>query len=221
MVFDAMKGLFEMGQGAVQSAYNTAENAVRSVAENVFGLPSSSDSSSQVNDSSDPPEASVIEEAPEVVLRDPNNSLWQELHLLKVEAMANAEKKVRTSYQNVKELSDKNRAMTALLQHVTANSSEDGTYEAKDDQAKNLLASAIDAGLIGTKDKHSFTKDEKDALVRNIELQNRNLETLIKLATNEVQEGLHTRNTYYQELKTMWDKIIEACRKILQGISPR
>lgn len=220
MVFDAMKGLFEMGQGAVQSAYNVAENAVRSVAENVFGQPSSN-SSSQVNDSENPQESSEIEEASENILRDPNNSIWQEMHLLKVDALSNAEKKVRASYQKVKELSDKNRSMTALLQHVTANSSENGTYEASDDQAKDLIAKAIDAGLIGKKDKHSFTKDEKDALVRNIELQNRNLETEIKLATNEVQEGLHTRNTFYQELKTIWDKLIEAGRKILQGISPR
>lgn len=220
MAFDIFRGIYEAGEKAV----GAVADAVKSATDAIWGgSPPKETPPPQVTDPNDPsaPESPVptIEEAPEVVKNDPNNSLWQEMHLLKVEAMGHAEKKVRTAYEKVKALNEKTKLLTNVLQHITANPSQDGSYEIKDDETKKLFSDAINVGLNVTRDKHSFSKEEKDTLLRNIELLNRNLDTDIKLATNEVQEGLHTRNTYYQELKTMWDKIIEAVKKILGGIA--
>lgn len=150
-----------------------------------------------------------------------NHSLFTLFNLLRLEAISNAENKAKLSYAKVREVHDKNKALTKLLEIITTKSDNNGAFEAKDDETKRLLAQAKQIGVTVDDKKTKYTKDERDSLVRGIELQSRNLDVDIKLLVNETQEALQHRNTFYQELKTCWDKIIEAVRKLIQAIVSR
>lgn len=149
------------------------------------------------------------------------HSLFTLFNLLRLEAISHAENKAKLSYAKVREVHDKNKALTKLLEIITTKSDNNGAFEAKDDETKRLLAQAKQIGVTVDEKKTKYTKDERDSLVRGIELQSRNLDVDIKLLVNETQEALQHRNTFYQELKTCWDKIIEAVRKLIQAIVSR
>lgn len=148
----------------------------------------------------------------------PASSMDEAWHFLRLEAVDTAEKKTLDAYKRLKEAHEKNETVTNLLQVVTSQSSSNGHFEAKDDETKRLLFRARMAGVNMVEGKHSFTKEERDSLVRNIELRNRNLELDLKLLTNEAQESIQYRNMVYQELKTSEDKMDSAKRKCFQGI---
>lgn len=150
-----------------------------------------------------------------------NQSLNSLLHLLRIEAISHATSKAKKSITKLQEVHDKNKALTKLLEVITNTSEKNGRFEAKDAETKRLLAQAKQIGVSIDDEKTSYTKDERDSLVRGIELQSRNLDVDIKMLVNETQEARQQRDTFYQELKTCWDKIIEAVRKLIQAMAPR
>ncbi|MBS0655016.1 MAG: hypothetical protein JSR46_04505 [Verrucomicrobia bacterium] len=199
-----------------------ATDAYKSVFEPLWNQPPAIDSpKDSLTDTDEESPQHPVEQLIPLPNAAPGSSLDESLAILKLNAMIYAENKVRSSYASLKEVQTKNQAMTRFLEHLTAHSAEDGSYTIKDDNAKKIFTAAVSAGLMADKSKVSFTKDERDILVRNTELHSRNLETDLKLKVNEVQEGIHIRNTIFQELKTMWDKKNSALSKILANIGGR
>lgn len=214
-----MNNVIDFFNNIGKTVYDTANSLVQPI-WNPQTTTDSQKTDSSNDDLSNQP--TTVEELPNLPVPGVNGSgLSEEFQLLKIEAMHHTENKVRTAYNNLKTVREKNQAMTQLLQHITTYSAEDGSFHIKDDHAHNLLHTARQAGLTVEQNKIAFNKDERDALVRNIELHTRNLETDIKLKVNEVQEGIQIRNTFFQELKTMWDKLTAAISKILTNVGGR
>ncbi len=224
-------------QNSATTAYNTVDDIVRAAVDPVWNPPKTQDTaveepqgsshSHELPEAIANPDTTTTQNAePEEVdpsepsrpLRDPKSSLAADLFFLRLEALANCEKKVKTARDKIRTLHEQNKTMTNLLQAMTANAEQNGSFEARDEQTRKLLADARRVGLQIPEGKHSFSKDERDAAVRNIELNVRNLDLELKLASNEAQEALQQRNTYYQELKTCFDKEAETIRKILQNM---
>jgi hypothetical protein len=147
-------------------------------------------------------------------------SLQHLLHLLRMEAMHNCETKAKIPYLKVKEAQEKNTELTTLLETFTAESEETGEFKIKDDNTAQLIAKARAYGVV-IPNKESFSKAERDTIIRNLDQTLKVVDHDIRIGFNDAQEALQQRNTFYQELKTCWDKICEAIRKLIQAISQR
>ncbi len=147
-------------------------------------------------------------------------SLVHLLALFRAEAMHHCENKAKVPYLKVKEAQEKNRDLTQLLKVFTAQSDNQGDFEAQDEKTLELLARAKSLG-VEIPDKTKFTKAERDSAIRNIDYSLKVIGDDIRIGFNDAQEALQQRNTFYQELKTCWDKITEVIRKFIQAITPR
>lgn len=160
---------------------------------------------------------------PEPLLDTEDYSKYSLTHLLalfRAEAMHHCENKAKVPYLKVKEAQEKNKDLTQLLQVLTAQSDNKGDFEVRDDKTRQMFARARSLGVeIPEQDK--YTKGERDSAIRNIDHSLKVIGDDIRLGFNDAQEALQQRNTFYQELKTCWDKITEAVRKFIQAISSR
>lgn len=146
-------------------------------------------------------------------------SLTHLLALFRAEAMHHCENKAKVPYLKVKEAQEKNRDLTKLLQVLTAQSDNKGDFELKDDNTRQLFARARSLG-VEIPDQTKFTKLERDNAIRNLDYSLKVIGDDIRIGFNDAQEALQQRNTFYQELKTCWDKITEAVRKFIHALSP-
>lgn len=145
-------------------------------------------------------------------------SLEEELYYLRVEALQYAEKKTKDAYLKLKNSFEHNQALAQLLQLATDGSDENGQFNADTPEAKKLLKAAKSAGVKIPENKLVFTKDERDSLLRNVELIKQTLELNIRLHTNEAQESSQMRNIWFQEMKTVLDKVAGAIKKCSDNI---
>ena len=173
----------------------------------------------------DPQDENPLKPITEVdpVLREEmmTDSLTANLGKLRVEAMNICEDKARKEYLKLREHQEKNKELTNLLQVFTQHADNTGTIEIKDEETKLLLTKAKFHGVKLPHDKLQFTKSERDSIIHNIDFALKVVSDDMRIGFNDAQEALNQRNTFYQELKTCWDKIVEAIRKIIHAISPR
>lgn len=164
---------------------------------------------------------STVTPIPEPVKR--HNSLVGELLALKTEAIDYATKKAKIAYEKLAQKQSANKQLTDLMAAITAQTERDGTLKIKkeDKVFKELLLGAKNQGVTLDTEKESYSKDEVGKLISQVELRSRNLETDLKLGINEVQESVHQRNLYFQEIKSLWDKFFEVIKKIINAIIPR
>lgn len=146
-------------------------------------------------------------------------SLTHLLALFRAEAMHHCENKAKIPYLKVKEAQEKNKDLTQLLQVLTAQSDNKGDFELKDDNTKQLFAKARALG-VEIPNQTKFTKSERDSAIRNLDYSLKVIGDDIRIGFNDAQEALQQRNTFYQELKTCWDKLTEAIRKFIHALSP-
>lgn len=164
--------------------------------------------------------APVVNSAP--VLDKDDHSKFSLTHLLalfRAEAMHHCENKAKVPYLKVKEAQEKNKDLTQLLQVLTAQSDNKGDFELKDENTKQLFAKARALG-VEIPNQTKFTKSERDSAIRNLDYSLKVIGDDIRIGFNDAQEALQQRNTFYQELKTCWDKITEAVRKFIHALSP-
>ncbi len=190
---------------------------------------SSTDSSKKTStETSDPETAptdlnsiSTASPIPEPIKR--HNSLVGELLALKTEALAYATDKAQRVYTRLTATHTQNKELTELLSKITTKTEKDGSMKLSDDDTefKTLLKKAQQQKIQVDVEKKKYSKDEVGKLVSQVELASRNLETDLKLGVNEVQESIHQRNLYFQELKSLWDKFFDAIKKIISAIVSR
>jgi hypothetical protein len=159
-----------------------------------------------------------VEDVSEPTLLPKGGSLSEELHFLQIEAMQYAEKKAKDAYLKLKNSFENNQALTQLLQTITNQSDQNGNFNADSDEIKKMFRAAKASGVKIPEGKLAFTKDERDSLVRNIELQKQTVELDIRLRTNEAQESIQQRNIWFQEMKSVLDKIAGAIKKCSDNI---
>lgn len=178
-------------------------------------------SQNSVSTESKEPDTKPVTDSSAVVIPEDasGHSLMHTLALLRAEAMHHCETKAKTPYLKVKEAQEKNKTLTNLLQIFTAQSDNKGDFEVKDENTKQLIAQAKNLG-VELSNQAKYTKQERDTAIRNLDHSLKVIGDDIRLHFNDTQEALQQRNTFYQELKTCWDKIAEAVRKLIQAISP-
>ncbi len=143
------------------------------------------------------------------------------LSMLRMEAMHHCEQKAKAPYLKVKEAQAKSTDLSTLLQTFTAHSDQNGDLDVTDDEKTlELMRKAKEMGVV-IADQTRFTKQERDSVIRNIDQTLKNLDYDMKIGFNDAQEALQQRNTFYQELKTCWDKLNEAIRRFIQALTGR
>ncbi len=143
------------------------------------------------------------------------------LAMLRMEAMHHCEQKAKIPYLKVKEAQAKSTELSTLLQTFSAHSDENGDLDVEgDEKTLELMRKAKEMGVV-IADQKRFTKQERDSVIRNIDQTLKNLDYDMKIGFNDAQEALQQRNTFYQELKTCWDKLNEAIRRFIQALTGR
>ncbi|MCE5295008.1 MAG: hypothetical protein LLF94_10420 [Chlamydiales bacterium] len=149
-----------------------------------------------------------------------DHSLGHLLNLLRIEAMHNCEVRTRAPLNKATIAQQKSKTLNELLGIINVQSDSKGNFDAKDQSTKDTIEECRKIGVkIPVKDV--FTKEERDSIVTNINTLSKGIDVDLKLAINEAQEAMQQRNTFWQELKSCWDKISEAIRKFIQGIASR
>ncbi len=169
-------------------------------------------------ESQEPEKITTETQLPPLVHAD---DLAGELLLLKSEAMNHATKRTKTASNKAEGVHANNQKFTKTLGEINKHSKGDGSFKVND-SLQALLAEMKAMGIASSDpNKKEYTKEEARKLTEEMKQASSNLDTDLRLAINEMQECVHQRNLYYQEIKSLFDKFFESIRKVCSAIVSR
>jgi len=202
---------------AVTDAASSAWNWIR-------GNKKTDDKSDEAQNTSSEPESEEIPKIstatplPKVI--DPYNVIGELLYL-KAEAIVNATNRTKDAKAKAEHIHNKTKKFTSTLGSINKQSANDGSFEVSE-TLKPLLAEMKAFGIANADpNKKKYTKEEARKLTDEMKLSSSNLDTDLRLKVNEMQECVHHRNLYFQEIKALFDKFFEILKRIISGIISR
>lgn len=147
-------------------------------------------------------------------------SLLELFAILRAEITHRCLNQARAHHQKASEIHEKQKGLNTLQNLFTKHAANSGSIEFTSPEDLQTLAKGRSLG-IPIENKTTFTKDERDAISRTIDNAVRETTDQLNLTTSDVSEAVQTRNTFYQELLTCWNKLVECIRTMIRALSPR
>lgn len=145
-------------------------------------------------------------------------SLAHAIYLLGTEGMNYISKRSNGIMLHLEDVTKKMRALSELQQHITTKQEKDGKFNVKDDDVKALLRQAKASGVVLDEKKLDYSKDEIDALMRNIDRSIKDFDYKWNTLRNQSQQCLQDHNLLLQELKSLEDKLHQLKTRQAQAV---
>ena len=143
------------------------------------------------------------------------------LGLFHKESDSDAEVRVRDSYGKVKATQNKQQECTQLYNLFSdpAHIASDGSLTLpQNDTIQPLLQKAKALGVTISEGKQTFTKEERDHILRQVERKTADLDVDLKIQMHEVTETTKRHDLETQMFKSMEDKQDRAKERAIRGI---
>lgn len=143
------------------------------------------------------------------------------LDLLRLEKCDEVLERAKRANAKMKEAHGKSTAIVHLQEHITARTDKNGQFHVKDEETKDLIRKAKEAGAVIDEKITIYTKEMREELLHNVERRSKQIDFETNQHHSEAKECVELHTNLFNILKSIWDRLFELGRKFIQGMQPR